>query len=893
VTEEDRLGFKDLTMSMRVLVMLLRGLNDGIDLPAKGINSVSPSSFNSMLYKFCTAMTKPPHSAHQRELAYEALSYLLPAKEWRKSSSIADNIQVHVPSATEERTWLNLCDCFNDSEGGLLKAITKAIMFGCKSFQPIRVRVWATRCLAHFCAFSAMGICQHPDTINGPYAYLLATAGTLQTGEENAGAAELRAAAVYGLASLVLALHRDIRENHLKDLNHPGSEVLQALRKMVSAGMRDLLLGAVGVVGKLPSCVRQHCLNAYDALANFEASVAWSFDLLSEDARELVPKSFICGISHEPMRDPVMTCDGQTYDRKAIQKWFATGRSTSPLTNQPLRTQNLIPNIALRQSMEEWIDNTQVENCKKLARLITNATSFDELLAAVNKITKFVAKNGAVMSRLECQRVLDVADTIFRSLEQEKLHEAAETRRRSEAGQIFRPAMNVPTSSFSSSAAAALPAASSSSPASSSSSSAAAAAPAAAAAAPPSPFSMIVKPRSPRLHGTSQLVAVRKGKLENAKETLRAEVVRALRAAYVQVNALSILESARSDAVAESSHEIDLSDRIRERSKLAVKDATERELRAKRVFLDLKAEREKLERALLEAGTLCSSRKSDQDELVAMEDRILDEKSNKRKCLLDMGERPPPCDSGPVCLPPVPDLQDDERESEEEQADRKKRKRSSVMPPTIAAGSPGPEIKKRRMASEEDEDGAPAAASPECGGEASQVADLSEGKWLFEEGHAVFFGLCQHAVDRVRGRLMIVAACRLKFPLACIMCLHYGWANEVRDITPRPDMANQRLCELRLREAQGWQRSSSTVEPLLIPKEEWVPTRVILKEESVPIVRSWTRGQGAQPLQTEEGGLLISGYSSRSLRSADDDSDGGEDADPAPIDPAEEDDDDY
>ena len=53
------------------------------------------------------------------------------------------------------------------------------------------------------------------------------------------------------------------------------------------------------------------------------------------------------------MRDPVITCDGQTYERAAIERWLARRRThglpyTSPLTGEQLSSDGLIPNVILR-----------------------------------------------------------------------------------------------------------------------------------------------------------------------------------------------------------------------------------------------------------------------------------------------------------------------------------------------------------------------------------------------------------------------------------------------------------------------------------------------------------------------------------------------------------------
>ena len=44
------------------------------------------------------------------------------------------------------------------------------------------------------------------------------------------------------------------------------------------------------------------------------------------------------------MKDPVITADGTTFERCAIQEWFSTGARTSPTTNEPLENLTLIPN---------------------------------------------------------------------------------------------------------------------------------------------------------------------------------------------------------------------------------------------------------------------------------------------------------------------------------------------------------------------------------------------------------------------------------------------------------------------------------------------------------------------------------------------------------------------
>ena len=63
--------------------------------------------------------------------------------------------------------------------------------------------------------------------------------------------------------------------------------------------------------------------------------------------------SFLCPIGRELMRDPVNCADGHSYERASIERWLAT-KGTSPRTGAQLPNKVLIPNHALRNSIEEW-----------------------------------------------------------------------------------------------------------------------------------------------------------------------------------------------------------------------------------------------------------------------------------------------------------------------------------------------------------------------------------------------------------------------------------------------------------------------------------------------------------------------------------------------------------
>ncbi|KAK6918180.1 U-box domain [Dillenia turbinata] len=82
-------------------------------------------------------------------------------------------------------------------------------------------------------------------------------------------------------------------------------------------------------------------------------------------------QSFYCPITRDVMVDPVETSSGQTFEREAIEKWFADGNSMCPLTMIPLDTSVLRPNKTLRQSIEEWKDrNTMITIASMRQKLV-------------------------------------------------------------------------------------------------------------------------------------------------------------------------------------------------------------------------------------------------------------------------------------------------------------------------------------------------------------------------------------------------------------------------------------------------------------------------------------------------------------------------------------------
>lgn len=72
-----------------------------------------------------------------------------------------------------------------------------------------------------------------------------------------------------------------------------------------------------------------------------------------------IPHDFLCPITHEIMREPVICSDGYTYEKSAISEWFMSGKYTSPMTNELLTKTDYNLNTELRNKIYEFLENTE------------------------------------------------------------------------------------------------------------------------------------------------------------------------------------------------------------------------------------------------------------------------------------------------------------------------------------------------------------------------------------------------------------------------------------------------------------------------------------------------------------------------------------------------------
>lgn len=81
-------------------------------------------------------------------------------------------------------------------------------------------------------------------------------------------------------------------------------------------------------------------------------------ELLEEDDVDVQEEEddFFCPISCELLKDPVLTSNGQTYERSVIEEWFKQGHNTDPKTNLVLDDRNVSTDTETIEAMRRYFE---------------------------------------------------------------------------------------------------------------------------------------------------------------------------------------------------------------------------------------------------------------------------------------------------------------------------------------------------------------------------------------------------------------------------------------------------------------------------------------------------------------------------------------------------------
>ncbi|KAL8150030.1 hypothetical protein AgCh_006876 [Apium graveolens] len=108
--------------------------------------------------------------------------------------------------------------------------------------------------------------------------------------------------------------------------------------------------------------------------------------------------AFICPLSKKIMRNPVTLETGITYDREAIENWFKDCRNNGrklacPITLKELRSIDLNPSIALRNTIEEWNARNEAAQLDIARRSLSVGNPETEIMHALRFIKQLCQKN--------------------------------------------------------------------------------------------------------------------------------------------------------------------------------------------------------------------------------------------------------------------------------------------------------------------------------------------------------------------------------------------------------------------------------------------------------------------------------------------------------------------
>jgi hypothetical protein len=73
------------------------------------------------------------------------------------------------------------------------------------------------------------------------------------------------------------------------------------------------------------------------------------------ESSDEIPNEFLCPITMDIMKDPVIAMDGMSYDREAISNWLKKSQK-SPKTNMLLPSKQLLQNHSLKILIHDWLE---------------------------------------------------------------------------------------------------------------------------------------------------------------------------------------------------------------------------------------------------------------------------------------------------------------------------------------------------------------------------------------------------------------------------------------------------------------------------------------------------------------------------------------------------------
>ncbi|CAM6026016.1 unnamed protein product [Sphagnum balticum] len=129
----------------------------------------------------------------------------------------------------------------------------------------------------------------------------------------------------------------------------------------------------------------------------------------TSDAGENEPlppfEAFLCPLTKQVMKDPVVAESEMTYEREAIQQWFDAcqeqGREPMcPVSGQIVKNTKLRPNLVLQKTIREWTRRNVVIRMRVATTQLSPASSIEEIEHALDDVTKFAEEDPTYRQKL-------------------------------------------------------------------------------------------------------------------------------------------------------------------------------------------------------------------------------------------------------------------------------------------------------------------------------------------------------------------------------------------------------------------------------------------------------------------------------------------------------------
>ncbi|ONM57094.1 U-box domain-containing protein 24 [Zea mays] len=131
--------------------------------------------------------------------------------------------------------------------------------------------------------------------------------------------------------------------------------------------------------------------------------------------------AFVCPITMQVMRDPVVIDTGHAFEREAIARWFAECRDLGrgpccPITMREVRSADLRPVLALRDAIEEWADRQQRDELRRACRWLTKDATEKEAVRALGCVARGWSRGGQASRRtVRAEGIIPMVGGMLRS----------------------------------------------------------------------------------------------------------------------------------------------------------------------------------------------------------------------------------------------------------------------------------------------------------------------------------------------------------------------------------------------------------------------------------------------------------------------------------------------